>query len=372
MGSRAVSSFFVALVMCGCGAKTGLLIPDADLPEDAGRDAGIDAGMCEPQTIPLVRRGAQLMFVIDRSNSMAETFDGDDMPRLGESRWELVGVALRDALSDADELFEIGAKFYPRWSEADPPDPVAACAVDEGIDLAPARSNVDSLLWVFSSTGPEGGTPTAMALSEVRDFFSLRPPTIPRFVILATDGGPNCNPDTGVHHSVCQCTGDPPDCTSDATWGPFNCIDDTRTVRVIRDLHDGMEIPVYVIGILDPTRPDLADVLDEMAIAGGRPRDEIGGRRFYDVRDPEGLRGAIDTITDSISRCVFSLGRVPLPSEVVSLSVDGVTIARDASRVDGWDFTTEDRAELTLFGSACARATSTDGDVVATIECRPE
>ena len=44
-------------------------------------------------------------------------------------------------------------------------------------------------------------------------------------------------------------------------------------------------------------------------------------------------------------------------------------LRRDGTRTEGWDFTASDRSEITLFGGACARATDTGGDVVATILC---
>lgn len=52
MGASRLGMLGIALVAASCGAKTGLLIPDAELPEDAGMDApmdsGIDSGICMP------------------------------------------------------------------------------------------------------------------------------------------------------------------------------------------------------------------------------------------------------------------------------------------------------------------------------------
>lgn len=366
----------LALFVASCGAKTGLSIPDAsrepDAGMDAGPDSGPDSGMCMPRPLVLERRGVQIVFVIDRSNSMADTLDGR-MPAPGEqSRWQLVGGVLEEVLSDADPLLEIGAKFYPRWSRVEPSSPEEACAVAGGIDLEPRRANTGALLAVFSSTQPQGGTPTAEALRAVRDFFATRPASaVPRFVILATDGGPNCNPDTGVHHTMCLCTGDPDMCAIDPLYGPYNCIDDENTFAVIHALFGVLGIPVYVIGIDDPTRPDLADVLDEMAVIGGRPRGEPGERRFYSVRDPGDLRGALTTITESISRCVFSVQPPPGPSDGVTVRVGDVLVPRDPTRSEGWDFTSPDRRELTLFGGACERVAATGEEVVAEVECPP-
>jgi hypothetical protein len=388
---RNAAGAFVAVaigILVGCGAKTGLLIPDASLDAgmdagvDAGTDAGIDSSVCMPDELALERRGAQLLFVVDRSNSMNRTLD-DRVPEPGEdTRWELVAQVLDEVLSEADPtLLEVGAEFFPGIIP-DRPDigPMEACAVDPGIDLRPGPGNVDRLLAFFDSTGPDGGTPTAAALEEVRSYFERRPTlNVPRFVILATDGGPNCNPSPTPPPPMCVCTGQPGQCNPAeppvgvGEYAAYNCLDENPTLNVIERLFDELGIPVYVIGIDDPTRPDLATVLDRMAIEGGRPRDEdLGGRRFYSVRRPADLRGALTTITESISNCVFEVSPPPTADATVSVTIDGLRVPRDRTRTEGWDFTTPERDELTLFGGACERATRTEGEVLAIVECPSE
>jgi len=361
-------------LLLGCGAKTGLLIPDADLPYDAGmdggHDAGIDAPICMPQPVSLMRRGAQVLFVLDRSNSMDDTISGEDRepddPR--PSRWDVLGTTLGDVLSGGDPLLEVGAKVYP---SVDMPisTPMEACMVDPNIDVAPGPGRVSQLVELLNTTIPAGGTPTAEALGAAERFFVGRPsPGVPRFIVLATDGGPNCSPDPDVPHTECVCTGGPMDCL-DPTFGPYNCIDEGNTVDVITRLFGELSIPVYVIGIDDPSRPDLADVLDRMADAGGRPRDVPGARRFYSVGRRDELEGALTTITETIARCVFELSPVPPLDATLELDMDGLLIARDGTRTEGWDFTAPDRSEITLFGGACARVTGADATVSADILC---
>ncbi|MBX3271779.1 MAG: VWA domain-containing protein [Sandaracinaceae bacterium] len=359
----------------GCGSKTGLLIPDADLPFDAGMDAGFDAGidapMCMPQPVELRQRGAQIMFVLDRSQSMDDTMAGErrDPGDPRPSRWDVMADTFEAVFGGADPLLEIGAKIYP-----DAPDgfstPEEACNVDRGVNFAPAMDRAQRLVNLIRATTPMGGTPTGAALDEVERFFSTRPaPGVPRFVVLATDGGPNCRPDLDVDPTRCLCTGRPEQC-SPATAGiyaPYNCIDERRTLDVIARLAPSM--PVYVIGIDDPTRPDLADVLDRMAIAGGRPRDPDAGRRFYSVARTADLEDALTTITDEIARCVFGLDPAIPPDASLSVSIGDVLVARDGTRSEGWDYTRADRAELTLFGGACERLTATGGPITAEILC---
>ncbi len=364
-------------LMLGCGARTGLKIPDADVPFDAGMDGGFDAGidapMCMPQPVALMRRGAQLMFVLDRSNSMDDTMQGEPRepgdPR--PSRWDVMGDTLEAVLMGADPLLEIGAKVYPS-ADGSETTPEEACAVEAGVDIAPAPRRIPRLVEIFETTGPAGGTPTAAALGEVERFFTTRPaPGVPRFVVLATDGGPNCQPDPVPPPPACVCTGRPDSCL-DMRFGPFNCLDEGNTIAVIERLAAGNSIPVYVIGIDDPTRPDLGDVLDRMAIAGGRPRELDGGRRFYSVARRADLEEALTTITDTIARCVFELDPAVPPDATLEVTLDGLIIARDGTRSEGWDFTAPDRSEITLFGGACERVTSSSGTVSAEILCDAE
>jgi hypothetical protein len=365
------------LLSVGCGAKTGLLIPDSgpDAGMDAAMDAGVDTGVCMPEELALERRGAQILFAIDRSNSMDDTIEGErrDPGDPRPSRWDILGTTLGAVLADADPLLEIGAKFFPAVQPEGRVTPEEACSVDLGIDIPPARNNVPALLATFARTGPGGGTPTAPALEEVQAFFERRPAFgVPRFVILATDGGPNCNPDTGVPPDRCVCTGPPATCTDNPEFGPYNCLDEPSTLPVIEAIFTTFDAPVYVIGLDDPMRPDLADVLDHMAVAGGRPREIPGERRFYSVRRTDDLRNALTTITDSIARCVFNVSPIPRPDASVELRVDDVLIARDGTRTEGWDFSAPDRSEITLFGGACERVTVTGGTVTAEILCEAE
>ncbi len=281
-----------------------------------------------------------------------------------------MGQTLQVVLAGADPTLEIGAKFYPRAFDARPRGPAEACSVDMGVDLAPARGNVAPLLTFFSGTQPEGGTPTAVALGEVRAYIEAhRDPGVLRFVILATDGGPNCNPDTGVPYDACLCTGVPTDCTTDPSFGPYNCIDEMNAESEMGRLFSGDGVPVYVIGIDDPTRPDLADVLDRMATAGGRPREVPGERRFYSVRRPDDLRGALTAITESISRCVFTLSPAPGGNGDIELSVDGRPVTRDPMHHEGWDFSTPTHTELSIFGSVCDDITRAGSTVTAQVLC---
>src|SRR5690606_21029483 len=121
---------------------------------------------------------------------------------------------------------------------------------------------------------------------------------------------PNCNPDTGVDPAVCVCTTERDDCGISPA-GPYNCLDDGRTLMLMDEIHSVHDIPIYVVGIDNRDREDLVDVLERMAVAGGRPRDLPGERAYYSVREPDDFAEALDTVNRLIADCTFVVSSRP-------------------------------------------------------------
>lgn len=378
-GLHRIARAGLGLLLCagaiGCGAKTGLLIPDAAVSEDADVDVEADVEpdeeVCLPEIVQIDRRRAQLIFVIDRSSSMLWTFD-DRFPEPGElSRWDLLRNALDTSLFMVEDFTEFGAKFYPSFM---PYDPVLfACENDRGVDIAPGLRTRAEIMEVFQDTFPTGGTPTAMAIAEARDYFVANPrPDIDRFIVLATDGGPNCREAPPVPPSACICTGPPDVYCLDPRTDYVNCLDGERTLSVIDSTFAGHGIPVFIVGIEDPTRMDLADYLDEMAAAGGRPRREPSERMFYSIRRPGELEEAFETIIGSTARCVFALRRPALVDPRIEITVDDEFVSPDPSRREGWDWTDSEAGQITFYGHACELAGEQGARVQGVIPCLEE
>ncbi|MBO6935434.1 MAG: VWA domain-containing protein [Deltaproteobacteria bacterium] len=365
---RFLRSVPLALLLLACGAKTGLLVPD--LGEDA--DMGMDPDMPDLPTVdgcmdvpfPLAPRPAEVIFTIDRSTSMALGLDGLPPDDPSRSRWQILGEVLEDSLR-GEPLITAGGKFFPEV--VDPGGmlgPEDVCIVTTEVEVAPGPGSANRIVRVFRDTDPFGGTPTVDALQVSADFLRARTdPDVPQFIVLATDGGPNCNPPPGPL-GECDCAGLPMSCL-DPTFGRVNCLDDERAIRVIGDIADD-GIPIFLVGFDDPTRPDLAEVLDDMAVAGGRPRPVGSSRRFYDVRDRTDLEEALGEITASVGRCLLVTDFVPTPGLQVQVRVDGVPIPEDP--IDGWQWRDGAGGELELMGDACRLATANPDVVVDGIQ----
>ncbi len=366
------------ILLAGCGARTDLdVAPGRDAgPFDAGPrpdggaapDAGdVDGGPPPPECVPeapvvLARRRVELLFVIDRSSSMTSRPDGEPASDPIDSRWIALREALRGALIGRDDDFGVGAIFYPDTAIFGGSIELA-CSVREEIDLPVAFGNGEALIAEFEARSPpQGATPTAVALEQAdRLFSSLDDREVARFVVLATDGGPNCNPTPEPAPPACVCVSTEP-LVCDPAENPaagYYCLDDARSVRAVQRIAND-DVPVFVIGITDEEdRPELRATLDSLAVAGGRPQTS-GPTRYYDVRNAEQLAQAMSVVTDSISRCTFYLPVGWQIAEVEELTIDGNPVPRDRTRTDGWDLTDPERGELTLYGSACdAGATAT-------------
>ena len=222
----------IAAALASCGARTGLLAPEPDASViDAGDDA--EAVKCHPGSFTLAKARPTVMFVVDRSGSMNTRFSS------AGSRWAVLGKALASALPPVDPTMQIGLLVFPLAgsSRSD-----TSCGLPGAVNLLPALHNVQPLLGVLGSTGAGGATPTADAISLAgKALLGVRTAKSARAMVLATDGGPNCN--SALDPATCVCADLGQNCRRDGAL----CLDDKRTVSRIAGFADHrMQIPLWV------------------------------------------------------------------------------------------------------------------------------
>jgi hypothetical protein len=342
-----------------CGSRTGLFGPEGVDETGPAADAGLEAG---PQPIPCVPGRftfelavAQLMFVVDRSGSMAFDLAGngqDSVPPVSvpddAQRWRILQRALAQTITAFDREISMGAKFFPEVLAQSTSDN-GACRVDTGVGIPPARGNAQRILDIFDTTRPLGGTPTSDAVRIAAQYLT-ESRSVARTIVLATDGEPNCNDNLDARNCVCT---SPRGCSDQ---NPSACLDDLRTVETIRDVAETQKIPVYVIGI-GAEEASAVPVLDRMAVAGGRPLP--GEPRFYGAQSEDALDQALASIRDAVAKCTYLTPSAPSNPDAITVSIGGVQIPRDPSKTDGWDWIDQTYGELAYFGDACTQAQGT-------------
>lgn len=363
----AVAGAFV--LTASCGSRTGLFGVDPNNPNPEGGtgtdvtvrpDAPPDGPIpCTPGKFDFELASAQLMFVIDRSGSMSFSLDGQQPGDFGlppgvPSRWQVLRDALFQTILPFDASLAMGAKFYPEVAARGAPVD-EACATDLGVAIAPARNNTASIINVFDTTEPVGGTPTAEAVRLAAQYLTGTR-GVARTLVLATDGAPNCN--GALDADRCTCTARRPNGTPacDGEEGQYNCLDDLRAISTVRTIFETQKIPVYVIGIGSTERPEFLKVLDDMAVAGGRAR--ATSPRHYNVQTSSEMKAALGTIQESVAKCTYLTPSAPTDPSAISVEVDGKSIPRDTTHTNGWDWLDQAFGTLQFFGSACDAASS--------------
>jgi hypothetical protein len=321
-----------ALVTTACGARTGLLVP---LP-DGGAE---DVVTCNGTPIPLDTNAPDLYFVLDGSGSMQE-----------DGKWPNMRAAIANLITQLGPRARFGAAIFPTQGES-------PCAV--GSEVMPVQTGdsqgvTANVFLAATSLTPVGGTPTAATLSALTPELTSFPQVT--FAILATDGGPNCDPALSCDASTCTSNmdgvpgcpvGGPPNCCDPTTGlGGEGCLDGAAATQAVSDLRNA-GVLTFVMGI--PGSAPYAAVLDELALAGGVGRATEPYYYAVDTADTDALGDALAQIAArATASCIFTLAQLPAEGDEVNVYVGGALVPRDGG--NGWTLV---GTKLTLLGATC-------------------
>lgn len=298
-------------------------IPAASL--DAGATAPAEPNFVEGQDDCPVRRidiyeGApDMLIVLDRSLSMSLNH-----------RWEPSKQAVKSITRDFGGLLRFGMSVFPG----------AGGDCSQGrLDVPLEIDSSTSIAEVIDETETSGLTPTGPALTQaLRELGDRRPgpdmsPSRPGYVLLVTDGEPNCQvlpifPDTAQQDAA------------------------RAAVRALRDKN----IATYVIGYqIDASSQSL---MNELAQLGGTSR-------YRAVESGEQIVSTFRDITKDVVKCNFDLAEAPDDPRKLRVELDETAIPLGAS--DGW---TIQGKSVTLQGAACAKLKDGRGHTLsAQLEC---
>jgi hypothetical protein len=308
-----------------------------------------DAGACSPIRIPVLGELPTLYFVVDHSGSMAE-----------HDKWTSIKSAVDRIMTDLGPTARFGATMFPA--------PQGGCEPGTEtlfIRVGDSRGGMASALPTSAEARPSGGTPMAATLRSLLPDLANAPK--PTYVILATDGGPNCNPalrcgvaecTANLDHLDPMCTASENCCEPNTAFGPKDCLDDAAARVAVEGLARA-GIPTYVIGI--PGSEPYERVLDALARAGGTGR--AGKPAYYrsETDDVHAITAIFQRVAAKITAsCEVSLARAPDRPEDVTVSLGGAPVDRGAFSLEG--------QKLRLLGRACERALAGDGLGLAVLE----
>ncbi len=303
-------------------------------------------------------RIVNMMLVVDKSKSMEKIPTGFTV-----NKWKALGTALQSALSGVASDINFGLTLYPDGANSD--DVAVACVSGDTADavnvpIVAGAANLTKIISTITNTAPSGGTPTAAALRAAYDYYVNGPGKTlqgEKFVLLATDGGPNCN-------TLLNCSNDPSVCTSnlDGACGAANCctgnagflcLDDSAVTIAIQALAD-KGIPTFVVGI--PGTEAYATYLDAFAEAGGKV-NPAGPEKYYAVaagaNGVQALTDVFATITTQLVKtCDIPLASAPPNPDEVNVAIDCAVVP--SGKGENWEVAIDGAATtLVLKGDTC-------------------
>jgi hypothetical protein len=181
------------------------------------------------------------------------------------------------------------------------------CGAATTPDVPVGNNTQGQIMAALSSHSPGGATPTQAAVRAATSYLMGLQDTNPKFIVLATDGEPNCG--SGL----------------DDAAGAEQAITDAKN----------MGINTFVIGISADAMADTT--LNQMAVNGGEARMP-GPPSYYSVQNQTDFVNAIAAITGTVVSCTFRLQMPPPYPDRVTITGNGMIIPRDTTHMNGWDY----------------------------------
>ncbi len=307
-------------------APPGTVVADARMLifPDVNPALMVDAEVCN-QTTPIMATMTvstpDMLIVLDKSGSMNESITSQ---MNGASRISTVKSALDTILPATNTTIHWGLMTFPSDN---------SCGAGK-IIVGITPSDASAVETAVNAVTPGGSTPTPDSLTAALTYFNSIPVNPDgRFVLLATDGEPNCAP------------GDQMGSTA------------TQSVTAVATLKTA-GIKTFVIGV----GTDVSDstTLTNMAVAGGTTM-------FYPATSPAELQSALAAITGSVQTvsCTYTLEATPPDPTKLAVTLDGTAVPQDSSHMTGWDYSAGPPPAIIFYGPTCAMIQSGSAHTIA-------
>jgi hypothetical protein len=273
-----------------------------------------------------------------------------------------VTSALKTTVMSLQGQIKWGLEFFPSDD---------SCGVGATVDVAVASMNATQITNAINGKSPGGSTPTRTGIDNGVKYLSALTDPNPKYILLATDGEPNCSAGGGA----CSCPAPLVQMGNQCCLGPL-CTPCPGSVPGGPDGPGAIDavdkaakagIGTFVIGIA--TDSSAEGVLNDMATKGLHPRP--GAQKYYPVANQNDLVTAINTIAGQIISCNFPLAMPPSAPDLVDIFVNGMKVTRDPNHQNGWDFG-PGNSSIQFYGAACTSLQSGSAQQVQAIyNCPP-
>jgi hypothetical protein len=203
-----------------------------------------------------------------------------------------MGSALTTVTSQMEDQINFGLMLFPDYpactSSANTCQPSSAPYVNIG--TLGAAGQIATAVG-GGGVGTCGGTPIAVTLQNALTYLSTLSDGYQRYVLLATDGAPNCN--SLLVGSACTCVA--ASCTG-TSGANLNCLDDILTAQAAAALKNA-GFTTFVLGVGDSN--DWAPVMQNIATQGGG--------QYFNVTDTGQLLTTLGDLTGSLVNCKFDI-----------------------------------------------------------------
>lgn len=268
-----------------------------DRPFIAGEVGAVTGDACPTNNYMANNLPPDLLIVLDRSGSMnQDSMGGMLMAGDPNTKWALMTAAIKAVVSQSEASVNWGLKFFGTGA--------SGCAVANVTAVDPATMTAAAISAAIDlpANQPGSSTPTRAAETSAGMYLMGRTNMNPKYILLATDGEPNCAAMGG--------------------GGGGGATDGPAAIAAVAAVA-AMGFPTFVIGIAADM--EAGTTLDGMAMAGLRPR--AGTPSYYSVSTTADLMAALIAIQSLTALpCQFQLGGVPSNLGAVTVTVGGMVI----------------------------------------------
>jgi hypothetical protein len=266
---------------------------------------------CGKQTFPIMasKVSPNIMMTVDESGSMKDPIAGSAM-----SKWMTLVGAVNDLFMKYSGSAQWGLSIFPHT-------PSNACGAGQ-VDIAVAANTTQGILTRLNAMTDAtigGNTPTNSTLqAELGSAAGLADATKSNYVLLMTDGQPNCGGDAkAVAATIAQLYAQTP------------------------------SVRTFIVGIGDGASSD-PGALNSWADAGHTAR--AGATKYYQVNTAADLANAFTDIVNGVASCTYSLTMKPADASLIVAYIGGTAVPQDAANGTTYD---PGSNSLVFHGTSC-------------------